>query len=738
MTSHHDRVNPKQLEAIQHVEGPVMVIAGPGSGKTRTLTFRIAHLIQIGVPAYQILALTFTNKAANEMKARIVDLVGEKSKSLWMGTFHSILARILRTECEKINFHRNFSIYDTQDSLRVIKSIINDGKIPAQQYTPSSIASRISSAKNKILSPAIYAEQVKDIFEEKTAVVYQEYQRRLHENNAFDFDDLLIKPIELFQKHHKVLEAYQDRFRFILIDEYQDTNHAQYVLIKLLADKFKNLCVVGDDAQSIYAFRGADIQNILDFQRDYPNATIIRLEQNYRSTKTILAAADLLIKNNQGQISKDLWTENDTGETITVLACDDDKAEGESIVQSIYREVQKNKREFKHFSIMYRTNAQSRSLEDALRRNTIPYAIIGGVEFYQRKEIKDVLAYLRLLVNSQDRECFLRIANVPNRGIGSVAVSRLLNYAEENKLQLLDAAIHADQIPLMTAKAKSSLRAFGLMMRKYEKMKTEMSIGELSRSLVDEIGILQLLKNEATPEAIARWENIQELLSAVSEYAQAQEEATLENFLQEVSLVSDVDRWDDRSNAVTLMTLHSAKGLEFPVVFIAGLEEGLLPIYNSYVEQKDLEEERRLLYVGMTRAMEKLFLSHARVRFRFGEISYQSASRFLDEIGSDHIDSVVHRTANRFSRESSPALTYRKPVTKQNHEDTHFFADEVPDYESDSSITLRLGASVEHPNFGRGTVRQISGSGELLKIVVDFPSVGRKNLMAKYAHLKIV
>jgi DNA helicase II / ATP-dependent DNA helicase PcrA len=738
MQSIHDQVNAKQLEAIRHVEGPVIVIAGPGSGKTRMLTYRIAQLIKIGVPAYQILALTFTNKAASEMKTRVIDLVGDKSKSLWMGTFHSIFARILRTESEKIGFRRNYSIYDSQDSLSVIKSILNDGKIPSQQYTPASIASRISHAKNLILSPDVYAEQAKDISEEKTALVYREYQRRLHENNAFDFDDLLIKPIELFQKHSAVLGVYQDRFRFILIDEYQDTNHAQYVLIKLLAEKYKNLCVVGDDAQSIYAFRGADIQNILDFQRDYPNATIIRLEQNYRSTKTILSAADLLIKNNQGQISKDLWTENQQGAPITVLACDDDKDEGEAIVQSISRELQRNKREFKNFAIMYRTNAQSRSLEDALRRNSVPYVIIGGVEFYKRKEIKDILAYLRLLVNPQDRECFLRVVNVPNRGVGNVAVTRFLNYAESTHMQFLQCTEKTEHIPLMTAKAKANLRAFGEMMRKYEKLKTDVSIGELSRALVDEIGILRLLKEEATAESMARWENIQELLSAISEYGQQEQEPTLEKFLQEVSLVADVDRWDDRSNAVTLMTLHSAKGLEFPVVFVTGLEEGLLPISNSYGEQKDLEEERRLLYVGMTRAMEKLFLTHARVRFRFGEISYQTASRFLDEIGSADIELSSYRSSYHASRGAVSQSARGKSTVKPQPIEAQYFADEMPDYETDGPINLKLGAKVEHPNFGRGTVRQISGNGDQMKIVVDFPSVGRKNLMAKYAHLKIV
>ena len=736
-----DQVNPKQLEAIKAVQGPVMVIAGPGSGKTRVLTFRIAHLINIGVPAYQILALTFTNKAASEMKERVTKIVGDKSKSLWMGTFHSIFARLLRVECEKLGYGKNFSIYDTQDSISLIKNVMNDLGIPAQNYNPRSVLSRISGAKNQLITHEVFQEQAADIFEEKTGIIWNEYRRRLKQNNGMDYDDLLLKPIDLFTQHKKILESYQDRFKFILIDEYQDTNHAQYVLVNLLAQKNRNICVVGDDAQSIYAFRGADIRNILEFERNYPDLKIIRLEQNYRSTKNILKAADELIKNNIDQIPKDLWTENDDGAKITVLHCDDDADEGGSIVKSIIEESGKHKLQFKEFAIMYRTNAQSRSLEDALRKNSIPYSIIGGVEFYLRKEVKDVLAYLRLLVNPDDNEGFRRIVNYPSRGIGAVAVDHLKKFAASNSLGFLEAAARASEISGISAKGKNAIVALAAMFTKYKRLRSEMSISEMSRALVDEIGILHIFKDEGTPEAIARWENVQELLSAITEFSEQNAEATLENFLQDVTLVSDVDRWEDKFNAVTLMTLHSAKGLEFPVVFIAGLEEGLLPFYSSEPDRKTLEEERRLLYVGLTRAKKILFLCHARIRFRFGEISYQSPSRFIDEIDSSLIETkrsiAKHYAAETAKRKIADSSVKARRMKKEKSE-SHYFTDEQPDYDGQSDEMLHEGAVVEHEIFGKGKIVRISGSGDSQKAVVEFSDVGRKNLMLKYARLKIL
>ena len=713
-----------------------MVVAGPGSGKTRVLTFRIAHLIRIGVPAYQILALTFTNKAAGAMRDRIVSLVGNQSNILWMGTFHSMFARLLRMECEKLGYEKNFSIYDSQDTLSAIKTVMHALGISTQQYNPQSIRSRVSSAKNQLVTPEEYAQRVLDLFEEKTAKVYFEYQKTLKQNNAMDFDDLLLKPIDLFNRHKAILEKYQDRFRFILVDEYQDTNRAQYVLINLLAAKHRNICVVGDDAQSIYAFRGADIRNILDFQRDYPDAKIIRLEQNYRSTKTILAAADQVIKNNVDQLTKNLWTENHDGEKITLLVCEDDRDEGTSIVRRIFEESHRLKLDLKDFAVMYRTNAQSRSLEDAFTQQNVRYTIVGGVRFYERKEIKDVMGYLRVLTNPMDNESFLRIVNFPARGLGDAAIKKLKDFAEQKSIGLLDAAKRAGEIAELSAKPGTALIALARLFEKYDQMKKEMSASEVSRSFIDEIGILRLLKEEATPESMSRWENIQELLTAITEFSTQQPEATLEQFLQEKALLSDADQWDDKHNAVTLMTLHSAKGLEFPVVFIAGLEEGLLPFSNSSaLDRKDLEEERRLYYVGVTRAMKKLYLSYARVRFRFSEISYQSPSRFLNEMNEDLFETVPSRGNGLFSS----ATTHHRPVrTKRVVENQEpYFADVDPDYDHDQE-ELKAGRLVHHEIFGKGKIVQVTGSGDFLKAVIDFSSVGRKNLMLKYAHLKLL
>lgn len=757
-------LNPVQREAVEAVNGPVMIVAGAGSGKTRVLTYRIAYLISIGVPAYRILALTFTNKAANEMKSRIVNLVGGRSAQVWMGTFHSIFARILRNEAERLGFQRNFTIYDTDDSLSLIKNIQHSLSISSHQFNPQAMRVRISAAKNRCISPEEFVQQASDIFEENTARVYNEYQKRLKQSNAMDFDDLLLKPIELFQKNKRILEVYQDRSRYILVDEYQDTNRAQYVVLKLLAEKLRNICVVGDDAQSIYAFRGADIHNILDFQQEFPDCKIFRLEQNYRSTKTILTAADLVIKNNIGQIHKNLWTENSTGELISLLMCDDDKDEGEQIVAHLQKQILKKKLELKDFAILYRTNAQSRSLEDALRRNNLPYVIVGGVEFYKRKEIKDSLAYLRLLVNPRDDESFLRIINVPTRGIGGTTLEQLRAFSVKHGFSLWEALeklcgdepIRLSPIPVLSKRALENLRNFYEMLKKYMRIKQQVSASELSRALVDELGILFALKEEGTPEALARWENVQELLSAITEYTADNPDAALENFLEEVSLISDIDKWDETRNAVTLMTAHSAKGLEFPVVFIAGLEEGLFPFYSSILDQKELEEERRLFYVAMTRTKKKLFLSNARARYRFGNITFQSPSRFIEEVDQALVQvEMGPRTTSslrsRLSFEVSPfggeerqhrSVTKRLKISSRRDTFTEeeYFSHEHPKYENGSQELnhIRVGARVEHEVFGRGKVIEVSGRGELARAVVDFQTAGRKNLLLKYAHLRIV
>jgi DNA helicase-2/ATP-dependent DNA helicase PcrA len=737
-----EELNPVQREAVSAVDGPVLIVAGAGSGKTRVLTYRSAHLIDQGIAPQSILALTFTNKAAGEMKARIAALVGEGSRGIWMGTFHSIFARMLRFEAERIGYQRSFTIYDSDDSLSLIRSIMNSFGIPSQQFSPQGVRSRVSLAKNSMISPKAYREKSADPMAEKTALIYEEYERRLKKSNAMDFDDLLLKPLELFSRHKDVLERYQYRFRYILVDEYQDTNRVQYLLLRELAGHHRNICVVGDDAQSIYAFRGADIRNILDFEKDYPDCKVFRLEENYRSTRTILAAADGIIRHNIDQIPKKLWTSNDAGDLITLQTCEDDRDEGYKVVSAVQEESLRRKLDLKDFAVLYRTNAQSRSIEDALRRNGIPYIIVGGVAFYKRKEIKDILSYLSVLANPSDTESLLRIINVPGRGIGDTTVGKIRSLADEHRTPLLEFLPSAHIEGVIADRTLKAVRQFHSLLMKYIGLKGEMSVGELARALVDEIGVLQDLKEENTTESLNRRENIQELVSALTEFSDKQPEARLEDFLAEVSLVSDVDTADFGRNAVTLMTLHAAKGLEFPVVFITGLEEGLFPLGGAESDRKELEEERRLMYVGVTRAKQKLYLSWAVTRYRYGELSYSSKSRFLDEI-----DSTLLRPEGGKGAAPRP---YRRPgvaatgVTaarrqKSASEDTDkYFADATPEYENESQDTFhaKVGSRVIHESFGKGRILALDGTGENTRAVVEFESIGRKNLMLKYANLR--
>ncbi len=741
-----DQLNPVQRQASSVVEGPVMIVAGAGSGKTRVLTYRIAHLLESGIPPYEILALTFTNKAAKEMKERIERLIGSHAQSLWAGTFHSTFARILRQEAEAIGYQRSFTIYDSDDSQSVIKNIMTSLNLSQQQFNPRAVQSRISGAKNQMMSPREYDEIASDFFEQNVAKIYEEYAGKLYKNNAMDFDDLLLKPIELFKKHPRVLEKFQYRFKYLLVDEYQDTNRAQYVLINMLASKFKNICVVGDDAQSIYAFRGADIRNILDFERDYPDAKVFRLEQNYRSTKTILAAADSVIKNNRSQISKTLWTENPQGEKVTLVEADDDKAEGMQIAHRIQDLITKEKLNLKDFAVLYRTNAQSRSIEDALRRSGIPYVIVGGVEFYKRKEIKDMLAYLRLIVNPKDEESLLRIINFPARGIGQTTVDKLIESSTKTNASVFDVVKNVSSIETLSDRTKNAVSQFATLIQKYIEMKTQMSASEIARSVVDELGILRMFKDEGTPEALGRWENVQELLSAITEFvADKKELGTLENFLEEVSLVSAIDQTVDDRNSVTMMTLHAAKGLEFPVVFIAGLEEGLFPLYQVAPDTNELEEERRLCYVGITRAMKKLFMTYTRIRYRFGDVTYPVLSRFVSEIDARLIEKESARksaaTVNHVASLQHARQRYNNAIKKYSpSKSVDFTPDHEVDYENESQegIHLKVGAYVEHEVFGKGKVTQLSGKGESSKAVVQFQSVGLKNLMLKFARLRVL
>lgn len=737
-----DQLNPIQREAVTTIDGPVIIVAGAGSGKTRVLTFRAAYLISTGVRPESILALTFTNKAANEMKGRISALVKGDSKSIWMGTFHSIFARILRREGEHLGYGRNFTIYDTDDSLALVKNVMNSLKISQQQFNPQGIRSRISSAKNQMISVKAYNASAMDPLSERTGLVYEEYEKKLKLSNAMDFDDLLLKPLEVFKKFPDILERYQYRFRYILVDEYQDTNRVQYLLISELAKQHRNICVVGDDAQSIYAFRGADIRNILDFQKDYPGCKLIRLEQNYRSTKTILAAAGSVIKNNVDQIPKTLWTENNDGESVSLHTCSDEMEEGYRVVSLIDEESRKKKLDLKDFAVLYRTNAQSRALEDALRRNGIPYIIVGGIAFYKRKEIKDVLAYLRVVVNPLDEESLLRIVNVPSRGIGDTTLAKIKTLAREQHLSLLDAMASPLLGDILSEKTMNAVGSFLALMKKYIGLKAQVSASELAGALVDELGILRQLKDENTMESLARRENIQELISALREFNDNHPGAGLEEFLEEVSLVSDVDMADFGHNAVTLMTLHSAKGLEFPVVFIAGLEEGLFPVSNAMMEPKELEEERRLFYVGITRAMQKLHLLFALTRYRFGETSYAVKSRFLDEMDQSLITTFNAGTTSgpyRRSGVARPVPAHTAPVHRRASDDVgKYFADTMPKYEDESQEpgTTSVGSRVFHESFGKGKILAIDGKGDNARAIVDFESVGRKHLMLKFANLR--
>jgi DNA helicase-2/ATP-dependent DNA helicase PcrA len=705
-------LNKEQREAVKWINGPVLILAGPGSGKTRVLTYKIAYLLSLGVKPYEILALTFTNKAANEMKERAFNLVGDSAKNVTIGTFHSVFAKILRVEAEKLGYTKNFTIYDQDDSLSLIKNLIKELNFSEDSINAGIVQSKISNAKNALITPDGYLSMAENQFELKVAYIYKAYQTALFQRNAMDFDDLLVKAVELFVNFQDVLEKYQSRFEYILIDEYQDTNRVQYILLKMLVQKHRNLCVIGDDAQSIYSWRGAEIRNILDFKSDFPDCKIFKLEQNYRSTKKILRAADSVIKNNTEQILKNLWTDNNEGEPIVVVECKDERDEAERVVHFIKEEIRKNKYNLRDFVILYRTNAQSRSFEDELRRERLPYTIVGSIAFYKRKEVKDILAYLRLIVNPKDDESFLRVINFPSRGIGEATIDRVRAFASVKGISLFEAISRSNSIPGLTDRARKNLFNFYLLIQKYIDLKDKISAGELSRALIDDLGLIRLYKEDGSPEALQRIENIEELLSAITEFSNENpEKNALEKFLEEVSLISDIDTWENKRDTITLMTLHSAKGLEFPVVFITGLEEGLFPIANAIYNKRELEEERRLFYVGITRAMKKLYLTYAKSRMKAGNVMYQRKSRFLDEIP---IELVLYHSAKD---------EVRKTKKKEDFEQSYNFT---------------VGSVVFHEIFGIGRIVDLSGNGDKASAVVDFENFGRKLLLLKYANLKPV
>ena len=739
-----DELNPEQQKAAMHINGPLLIIAGAGSGKTKTLTYRIAYALSQGVQSSSILALTFTNKAAEEMKSRISTLIGAtQAKSIWAGTFHSIFARILRFEAEHIGFTSSFSIYDTDDSLSMIRSVMRDAGISAQQFTPQSIKGRISHAKNLMISWQEYEASSQDINEKQTALVYKEYEKRLRLNNAMDFDDILLNIIRLLQLSPEIKAKYQQRFSLIMVDEYQDTNRAQYIAVNLLAGGHRNLCVVGDDAQSIYRWRGADIRNILDFQKDYPDAEIVKLEQNYRSTKVILSAADSIISKNRKQLKKTLWTDNPQGDLIKVIETRDDREEADAIKSMIKHELTHNGISAKDIAILYRTNAQSLSLEDALRSSRIGYTIIGGVSFYKRKEVKDTIAYLRLLCNPSDSESLTRIINEPARGIGPSTLKKLNEYAQSQSIALFTAFEQANTLPDLQKRAVQASFDFTTMIHRFTELKSSLPPHELAKEYIEATGLLRMFKDEDTEESLDRWNNVQRMLSNIEEEYEKDSALTIEEFLQTVALMSDIDETDMGQERIAMMTMHAAKGLEFPVVFIAGLEQGLFPMGRAEHDPDEQEEERRLFYVGITRAEQRLYLSYAQRRYRFGELNFSQPSMFLRELHPDTIEYVDTFGTSRSVRTpeiiSSRQTKYGSGIQKSKP--SPFFEDIPLAEETFSQVEpegydIRTGMKVMHGKFGKGTVQSVSGNGEKREAIVIFEGIGKKQLLLKYAKLQ--
>ncbi|HZG59727.1 MAG TPA: DNA helicase PcrA [Anoxybacillus sp.] len=717
-------LNPQQQAAVKATEGPLLIMAGAGSGKTRVLTHRIAYLMaEKHVAPWNILAITFTNKAAREMKERIQNLLGGAAEEIWISTFHSMCVRILRRDIDRIGINRNFSILDTTDQLSVLKTILKEKNIDPKKFDPRTILGTISSAKNELLSPEEYAKQAGSYYEKIVSEVYEEYQKRLLRNHSLDFDDLIMTTIQLFKRVPEVLEYYQYKFQYIHVDEYQDTNRAQYMLVKLLAERFKNLCVVGDSDQSIYRWRGADIQNILSFEKDYPNATVILLEQNYRSTKRILQAANEVIENNLNRKPKKLWTENPEGNKIVYYQAMSESDEAQFVAGKIKEYVDSGKRKYSDFAILYRTNAQSRVMEEVLLKSNINYKIVGGIKFYDRKEIKDILAYLRLIANPNDDISLVRIINVPKRGVGASSLDKIISYASENGLSIFEALGEIEQIGL-SSRVVAPLVQFRQQIEHWGQMQEYLSVTELVEEVLDKSGYRDMLRAEKTLEAQSRLENIDEFLSVTKHFENTNDDKSLIAFLTDLALVADIDQLDaeedNQNDAVVLMTLHSAKGLEFPVVFIIGMEEGIFPHSRSLDDEAEMEEERRLAYVGITRAEEELFLTSAQMRTLFGRTSINPVSRFISEIPDELIENL-----NETMRKNSP-FTARQQTRTMVRPAARATGGEVIDW--------RVGDKAEHKKWGIGTVVSVRGEGDDKELDIAFPSpIGIKRLLAKFA-----
>ena len=745
MKDYLSQLNDSQKLPTIHKDGPVMVIAGAGSGKTRVLTYRIAYLMEMGVDPFSILALTFTNKAAREMKERIASIVGQsEAKSLWMGTFHSIFARILRTEAEYLGYSSNFSIYDTQDSERLISSIIKELKLDKDLYKYKSIRNRISSLKNNLVTVKAYFNNPELIQFDKESrkpmfgKIYQTYVERCFKASAMDFDDLLLKTNELLNKYPTVLAKYQQRFKYIHVDEYQDTNHSQYLIVKSLADKFENICVVGDDAQSIYGFRGANIENILSFQKDYPSASVYRLEQNYRSTQNIVNAANSVIKNNLNKLEKEVWTENEIGEKIEIKETISDSEEGRYVASSIFDAKHNFQLNNNQFAVLYRTNAQSRSIEDALRRKNIPFQIFGGLSFYQRKEIKDVLAYLRIIVNPNDEESLKRIINYPARGIGQTTLDKIQIFSNQNNLTLFQLIEKINQYDLnINNGTKQKLLDFLNMIKHFQILNENNNALETLNEVLKRIGIVNLLRNDGTPESISRVENIEELLNGVQDFIDGQEDLveskiTLADFLEDVALITDLDKnTNNEEPRVSLMTIHLAKGLEFSHVYIVGMEEDLFPSALSSTTRSDLEEERRLFYVALTRGMKKINLSYSKTRYRWGKLNDCEPSRFIDEIDEKYVNYNRDKSLMFNSNVvSTNKLRFKKPVLKKSLKSL-----KISEYKSSNLdyIDINEGDFIIHNRFGKGEVLRTEGFGGDKKAEVKFGNSGLKKILLKFA-----
>jgi DNA helicase-2/ATP-dependent DNA helicase PcrA len=720
-------LNPAQFAAVEYLDGAQMIVAGAGSGKTKVLTYKIAYLLKKNFTPESILALTFTNKAANEMKERIKDLIGKKADDLWMGTFHSIFAKILRVEAKHINYKSNFSIYDTIDSTSLVSNILTDLNIDIENLSSNSVRHRISFLKNHMITPNEFrSKHVGSFIEEKIADVYVEYQKRLIEFNAMDFDDLLLKPIELFNEKKHILQKYKSRFEYLLVDEFQDTNKAQYELLKLLVSRNGLISVVGDDAQSIYSWRGANIGNMKDFGKDFPKYKLFKLEQNYRSTKTILKAADSVIKNNKDQVIKTLWTENEEGEPVILLKCADEKDEASQISKYIKHELTKKKLVFNDFAILYRTNSQSRAMEDIFRREKIPYTIIGGLEFYKRKEVKDVVAYLRVISNQNDEESLLRIMNFPQRGIGSTTVTRMIAFARKHEISLFQTMGRVFEVIDIKERIQKNVKGFKTLLDKYISLKDKLSAGELTRAMVDDLGLIRMFKDEATQESMQRMENINQLLASLSEFSEANKDAKLEQYLEEVSLIADIDNYSEEKNCVTLLTVHAAKGLEWPIVFVSGCEEDIFPIASKFLSDASVDEERRLFYVALTRAKKKAYVTHARSRYRFGEVAYQSRSRFIDELDPTTYKETNGGLGRKANRKTKKEMYYE-----------YFEKVEYESFDQDGKA-LNIGSRVMHDKFGLGKVVDVVGTGDMTKATVHFEGNNVKQLMLKFAKLKVL